>query len=139
MCASTPTPGSRHSQQQQQPKWQCMDQCGACCKLGEYEHDVLRDLLKSETDVVEYLEMISPDDGWCKWYDHRSRTCTQYETRPRFCRATPQTFRELYDVDESRFNDFAISCCQFHISNTYGDDSVEAYRHDDFIATINDE
>lgn len=116
-----------------------MDQCGACCKLGEYEHDVLRDLLKSETDVVEYLEMISPDDGWCKWYDHRSRTCTQYETRPRFCRATPQTFRELYDVDESRFNDFAISCCQFHISNTYGDDSVEAYRHDDFIATINDE
>lgn len=117
-------------------KWRCMSHCGACCKLGDFDKDVLMELLKTEEEVVTYLDMIG-SDGWCKLYDSQSRTCMQYENRPFFCRATPEVFQEFYNVDESQFDEFAISCCQYHISNTYGEESMEAFQHDDFIAETN--
>lgn len=112
-------------------KWQCMSHCGACCKLNDFDQDVLRDMLKSEVDVVEYLDMIGTD-GWCKWFDSHSRKCTIYSNRPRFCRATPQVFEDLYNVKREQFDEFAISCCEFHIANSYGEESHEAFRYDWF-------
>lgn len=113
------------------PTWRCMPHCGACCKLDDFDRDVLHDMLKSETDVVEYLGMIG-SDGWCKWFDSFSRKCTIYENRPRFCRATPDVFNQLYDVPVGQFDEFAISCCEFHIANSYGAESNEAFRFDDY-------
>lgn len=106
-----------------------MEYCGACCKLDDFDPDVLQEMLSNEQDVVEYLSMIRPN-GWCKHFDTFSRKCTIYDSRPEFCRATPQVFERLYDTPPSQFDQFAISCCEFHIGNTYGDDSNEALRYD---------
>lgn len=127
MCALPPPDGRVASK----PVWQCMSQCGACCKLDDFEGDVLRDMLKSEADVVEYLGMIG-DNGWCTWFDSHSRRCSRYDSRPRFCRATPQVFTELYGVPADDFDEFAVSCCEFHITNTFGDDSHESMRYESF-------
>lgn len=108
-----------------------MKHCGACCKLDDFEEDVLRDMLKSDDDVVEYLGMIGTD-GWCRWFDSEERSCSKYETRPRFCRATPEVFKDLYNVDKEDFDEFAISCCEFHIANTFGEESHEVERYDVF-------
>ena len=106
-----------------------MKGCGACCKLGDFDEEVIGDMLQKEEDVVEYLGMIG-EDGWCKWLDTSTRQCTKYDERPRFCRATPEVFEELYHVDEADFDTFAISCCHIHISNVFGEASQEAMRYE---------
>lgn len=111
--------------------WKCMKHCGACCKLGDFDEEVLRDMLKVDADVVEYLSMIG-EDGWCKWFDNVSRKCTKYAERPRFCQATPEVFEELYETPRDEFDQFAKSCCEYHISNSYGEDSQEAQRYEIF-------
>lgn len=108
-------------------KWQCIKGCGACCKLGEFDPDVIRQMLKNDNDVVEYLSMVG-EDGWCKWLDTTERTCTKYLNRPRFCRATPDVFQQLYDIERNDFDDFAIECCHYHIDNIYGSASQEMDR-----------
>ena len=113
------------------PTWKCMQQCGACCFLGDYDDEVLSDMLQDEKDVIEYLGMIS-ESGWCKWFDKVSRTCTKYHDRPRFCRATPDVFHDLYNVEKSDFDASAISFCESHIDNIYGEESDEAVRYKTF-------
>lgn len=108
-----------------------MANCGACCKLGDYDEEVLRDMLRTETDVVEYLGMIGAD-GWCKWFDSVSRKCTKYEDRPFFCRATPEVFEDLYGVPNVEFDEFAKECCEYHIGNVYGEESHESQRYQAF-------
>lgn len=104
-----------------------MHGCGACCKLGDFDEDLLRGMLKNEHDLIEYLNMIA-SNGWCIHFDTATRTCTTYASRPRFCRATPEVFHDLYDVPTPHFDAFAISCCQYHIANVYGEASHEAAR-----------
>lgn len=113
------------------PTWECMQKCGACCFLGDYDDEVLREMLQEEKDVIEYLGMIS-ESGWCKWFDKVLRTCTKYEDRPRFCRATPDVFQDLYEIEKSDFDESAISFCESHIDNTYGEESDEALRYKTF-------
>lgn len=109
-------------------KWKCIERCGACCKLGDFDMDVLKGMLRDEKDVAEYLDMIA-DDGWCRHFDSISRKCAVYADRPRFCRATPEVFHDLYDVEPDNFDAFAIDCCQCHIANSFGEDSHEADRY----------
>lgn len=111
-----------------------MQSCGACCKLGDFDEEVIRGMLRTEEDVVEYLGMVG-QDGWCKWLDTYSRKCTKYNERPRFCRATPEVFEDLYKVPQAEFDEFAISCCQVHISNVFGEDSQEAERYERLTGT----
>ena len=120
-------PSASDSSSSTPAKWRCMKNCGACCKLGDFDMEVLREMLRKEDDVVEYLSMIGPD-GWCKWFNSSSRTCTKYNERPRFCRATPEVFEDLYGVEQEEFDEFAISCCEYHIGNIYGEESYEATR-----------
>lgn len=105
-----------------------MPSCGACCFLGDYDESVLADLLVSEVDIVEYLEMVG-SDGWCRHFDKPSRGCTQYADRPRFCRVEFDVFHDLYDAqDAADMNRIAIECCEHHIDNIYpdlGDDEGE--------------
>lgn len=110
-----------------------MNNCAACCKLEDFDHDILKDLLKSDADVAEYLDMIDPSSGWCKWFDSFSRTCSIYDHRPRLCSATPQNFNDLYDVPPVQFDDFVISCYRFHISNSFGEQSQESSRYNNLI------
>lgn len=106
-----------------------MSNCGACCKLGDFDDEVLREMLQSETDIVEYLGMIG-SDGWCIHLDTITRKCRKYEDRPRFCRATPDVFEDLYGVEKEEFDEFAISCCEYHIGNIFGEESHEMQRYD---------
>lgn len=100
-------------------EWSCMEGCGACCFLGDFDYEVIQDLLKSPDDVEKYLSMLAPD-GWCKFYNKESRRCTVYEARPRFCRVDIDVFSSLYGVTTSaEFNSFAIECCNEHIAGVY--------------------
>ncbi|KAK1859588.1 hypothetical protein I4F81_002183 [Pyropia yezoensis] len=78
-----------------------MPACGACCYLGAPSaggRDVAA-LLTAPADVAAYLAMVAPD-GWCVHLDRASRGCTVYDARPRFCRATPAVFANLYGLEE---------------------------------------
>jgi len=108
-------------------KWACIDNCGACCYLGTEERDV-ESLLSDESEVTEYLSMIG-GDGWCIHFDKESRKCTKYLSRPEFCRVDPESFERRYGAEKAEFDQFAIDCCIEHISDTYGDQSLEIDRY----------
>ncbi len=74
-----------------------------------------------------YLSMIG-DDGWCVNFDRTSRECRIYQDRPRFCRVQADVFQDLYGIDASELNDFAIDCCRQHIEDMYGEQSLEMIR-----------
>lgn len=119
MCATPETPSPMVRGGRTVPQWSCMKGCGACCFLGDFDLDVLTDLLKNPDDVEAYLSMLAPD-GWCKYYSKQDRACTTYAERPRFCRVDFDVFSSLYDVKtEAEFNSFAIECCNEHIGNIY--------------------
>ena len=105
-----------------------MESCGACCKIGEFDMEVIEGMLKNEKDVVEYLSMVG-EDGWCRYFDSVSRRCNIYERRPRFCRVTPEVFNELYGVAKEEMDAFATECCIYHIENVYGEESNEIDRY----------
>lgn len=98
--------------------WRCVAYCGACCNLTPEERPDLAEYLTA-AELETYLAMVG-DDGWCLNYDKKTRQCTIYEQRPRFCRVNPDTFRDMYDVAEEEFNQFAIACCREQIAGVYG-------------------
>lgn len=107
--------------------WKCIKNCGACCHLDPADRPDLETYL-SEPELAEYLSLIGPD-GWCLNYNHLDRTCRIYPDRPRFCRATPEIFADLFGIGSEEFNDFAIDCCQEQIVGVYGDRSLESIRY----------
>ncbi|MEM8721882.1 MAG: YkgJ family cysteine cluster protein [Cyanobacteria bacterium P01_G01_bin.39] len=114
-------------------KWQCVSGCGACCNLSPEDRPDLAQYLTSE-ELETYMSMVG-EDGWCINYDHDERKCQIYEQRPHFCRVQPDTFKNMYGVPATEFNEFAIACCQQQISGVYGEDSAELQRYDQAIAT----
>ncbi|MGK7899169.1 MAG: YkgJ family cysteine cluster protein [Xenococcus sp. (in: cyanobacteria)] len=108
-------------------KWRCVENCGACCHLDPQDRPDLAVYLSSE-DLELYLTMVG-EDGWCINFDHQTRKCTIYEQRPRFCRVQPDTFQDMYEIDITEFNDFAISCCRQQITGVYGKNSPEIDRY----------
>ena len=104
-------------------KWQCVNNCGACCNLTpEDRPNLAKYLTKRELDT--YLSMVG-EDGWCINYDRDRRTCSIYSRRPRFCRVTADNFADMYGVGVAKFNEFAIACCQEQITGVYGRNSQE--------------
>ena len=65
------------------PKWTCIDNCGACCKLAPNEREEAINAL-SEKDVRVFLSMVG-EDGWCIFYNKLNRKCNIYKDRPTFC------------------------------------------------------
>ncbi len=106
-------------------KWQCTPGCGACCRIGGYDAEVLDEMLRDEADMKKYVSMLG-DDGWCKNFDKENRSCGVYEERPWFCRVTKESFGKLYEFED--INKFAIECCFFHIDDVYGPRSGEMNR-----------
>lgn len=111
--------GTEYDEVTTERTWQCMNGCGACCFLGDYDDDTLLGLLKSPSDVETYLDMIGAD-GWCRHFDKEARNCKQYENRPAFCRVEFSVFESLYGVrNPEEMDSFAIECCEEHISGVY--------------------
>ncbi|WP_035798219.1 YkgJ family cysteine cluster protein [Crocosphaera chwakensis] len=104
-------------------RWKCVEGCGACCQLDPGDRPDLEDYLTPE-ELEHYLSLIGKD-GWCIHFDHETRKCSIYEQRPRFCRVQSDIFQQMYDIDPSEFNEFAIECCHQQIEGVYGKQSVE--------------
>ncbi|MEI6428185.1 MAG: YkgJ family cysteine cluster protein [Pseudanabaena sp. ELA607] len=113
------------------PTWQCIHSCGACCRLAPEERPDVADYL-APAEYAQYLLMAGAD-GWCIYFDHISKGCTIYETRPQFCRVLPETFQAMYGITAAELNDFAIECCYDQIESVYGEDSMEMLRFEETI------
>ena len=119
---------SSHSSSSQRPpshqRWQCISQCGACCRLCPEERaDALEAL--SEADQATYLAMVG-EDGWCIHFDSGGRRCRIYDSRPTFCRVSQ--LGQLFDVGADDLDAFAIDCCHQQIRSVYGGRSREMRR-----------
>ena len=76
-------------------QWQCISQCGACCRLAPEERPEALEALNDE-DQATYLAMVGKD-GWCIHYDSGGRRCRIYDERPRFCRV--RNMDQLFGVE----------------------------------------
>ncbi|MEM6836920.1 MAG: YkgJ family cysteine cluster protein [Cyanobacteria bacterium P01_C01_bin.120] len=106
--------------------WQCIRRCGACCHLDPSDRPDLDQYLTTE-ELAYYLSLVGAD-GWCIHYDHSSRGCTIYETRPNFCRVQADTFSRMFGIEPEAMDEFAIACCEQQISDVYGARSQELSR-----------
>ncbi|MBV9388885.1 MAG: YkgJ family cysteine cluster protein [Chroococcidiopsidaceae cyanobacterium CP_BM_ER_R8_30] len=106
--------------------WHCVKQCGACCHLDPTERPDLAEYLTPE-ELELYLGLVG-EDGWCINFNHLTRECQIYSSRPRFCRVEPEVFQDLYGIESNDLNDFAVKCCQQQIAGVYGNLSLEMQR-----------
>lgn len=108
--------------------WLCVKECGACCNLDPADRPDLDEYLSPE-ELELYLSMVG-EGGWCVNFDRVTRECRIYEKRPRFCRVQQDVFEDLYGIEATELNDFAIECCRQQIEGVYGDRSLEMLRFD---------
>ena len=108
--------------------WCCVKQCGACCHLDPADRPDLEEYLSPE-ELELYLSMVG-EGGWCVNFDPITRECLIYPDRPRFCRVEADVFQQMYDIQPSELNEFAIDCCRQQIEGVYGDRSLEMLRFD---------
>ena len=106
------------------PQWQCISQCGACCRLAPEERAEALEALNEE-DQATYLSMVG-SDGWCIHFDSGGRRCRIYDDRPKFCRVS--CLDQLFDIEPDQLDVFAIGCCQQQIRSVYGGRSKELRR-----------
>ncbi|PON72804.1 zinc/iron-chelating domain protein [Parasponia andersonii] len=108
-----------------EPLWQCVEGCGACCKLNKGPSFATpEEIFDDPSDIQLYKSMIGPD-GWCIHYEKGTRKCSIYSERPYFCRVEPDVFQTLYGVPKKKFNKKACSSCRDTIKAIYGSDSKE--------------
>ncbi|XP_047956135.1 uncharacterized protein LOC125201888 [Salvia hispanica] len=115
------------------PVWQCVEKCGACCKLDKGPtFPSPEEIFDNPSDVEHYNSLVG-EDGWCIHYDKSSRKCSIYADRPYFCRVEPEIFDTLYGIDKKRFNKEACSCCADTIKTVYGANSHELEKFNNAI------
>ncbi|CBI32648.3 hypothetical protein VitviT2T_012185 [Vitis vinifera] len=115
------------------PTWQCIQGCGACCKLDKGPSFATpEEIFDDPSDVKLYRSMVGPD-GWCIHYEKSTRTCSIYSDRPYFCRVEPNVFQTLYGIGKKRFNKEACSFCEDTIKAIYGSHSQEL---DNFVHAV---
>jgi len=103
--------------------WVCMKNCGACCFLGASEAP------DAAPHIAEQLRDMTGSDGWCKFFDKESRSCSIHETKPAFCRTSADSFAALYGVPHEEFEVTARSSCCEAIGDVYGVESLELARY----------
>ncbi|XP_058209296.1 uncharacterized protein LOC131322130 [Rhododendron vialii] len=107
------------------PRWQCVEGCGACCKLDKGPSFATpEEIFENPSDIELYRSLVGAD-GWCINYNKSSRTCSIYADRPYFCRVEPEIFETLYGINKKRFDKEACSCCRDTIRDVYGSKSKE--------------
>ncbi|KAK2455088.1 zinc/iron-chelating domain protein [Trifolium repens] len=110
--------------------WQCVEGCGACCKLQKGpSYPSPEEIFTDPSDVELYNSLIG-EDGWCIHYEKSTRKCSIYSERPYFCRAEPEVFQSLFGVKEKNFNKEACSFCRDSIKSIYGYNSKELSNFD---------
>nr|XP_043634049.1 uncharacterized protein LOC122605211 [Erigeron canadensis] len=108
-----------------EPIWQCINNCGACCKLDKGPaFPSPEEIFDDDSDVQLYRNLIG-SDGWCIHYEKSTRTCSIYADRPYFCRVEPGVFENLYGIDKKKFNKEACSSCIDTIKAIHGSQSEE--------------
>ncbi|CAO2813613.1 unnamed protein product [Amaranthus hypochondriacus] len=86
------------------PLWQCIQGCGACCKLEKGPtFATAEEIFDTPSDIELYKSLVGAD-GWCINFDKSTRTCSIYDDRPYFCRAEPDVFQNLYGINKRKFN-----------------------------------
>ena len=100
-------------------KWQCIKNCGACCRLAPGERREALNVLDNEQLEI-YLKMVG-QDGWCIHFDSATRSCTIYDVRPDFCRVS--NLARLFGVDPNYSESYAVQCCTEQITSIYGEES----------------
>ncbi|KAH0902658.1 hypothetical protein HID58_042161 [Brassica napus] len=92
--------------------WQCIEGCGACCKLAK---DFAFATPDDDPDDVELYRSMIGDDGWCINYDKATCKCSIYA----------EVFKTLYGIEEKKFSKETCSCCIDTIKTIHGSDSKE--------------
>ncbi|PIN08037.1 hypothetical protein CDL12_19382 [Handroanthus impetiginosus] len=128
-----PTKNTTHGfgGKKKEPVWQCVNNCGACCKLDKGPNFPSPDEIFEDPSDVQLYKSLIGEDGWCVHYDKSSRKCSIYAERPYFCRVEPEIFDKLYGIDKKKFNKEACSCCVDTIKAVYGTHSeeLEKFNH----------
>ncbi|KAJ9540540.1 hypothetical protein OSB04_027046 [Centaurea solstitialis] len=108
-----------------EPLWQCVKNCGACCKLDKGpKFPSPEEIFDDSSDVQLYKSLVG-SDGWCIHFEKSTRTCSIYDDRPYFCRVEPDVFENLYGIDRKKFNKEACSSCIDTIKAVHGCESKE--------------
>ncbi|XP_059305681.1 uncharacterized protein LOC132057212 [Lycium ferocissimum] len=108
-----------------EPTWQCVKNCGACCKLEKGPNFPSAEEIFDDPSDVELFNSLVGSDGWCIHFDKSTRKCSIYADRPYFCRVEPDIFETLYGIEKKKFNKEACSCCIDTIKAVYGSSSKE--------------
>lgn len=98
------------------PRWQCIQGCGACCRLDPELRPEALALLDVDQSRA-YLAMVG-EDGWCIHYDTGGRRCRIYDSRPAFCRVG--TILSLLGAEGAEAEALAIGFCQQQIRSETG-------------------
>ncbi|XP_022888612.1 uncharacterized protein LOC111404106 isoform X1 [Olea europaea var. sylvestris] len=115
-----PNPALGFGIKKKNPVWQCVQNCGACCKLDKgFAFPYPEEIFEDPSDIELYKSLVGPD-GWCIQYEKSTRKCSIYADRPYFCRVEPGIFKELYGIDEKKFQKEACSSCVDTIKAVYG-------------------
>ncbi|XP_010691458.2 uncharacterized protein LOC104904779 [Beta vulgaris subsp. vulgaris] len=120
--------GGFGDKKKQEQLWQCVQSCGACCKLAKDPTFATPEEIFDNPSDIELYESLVGADGWCIHFDKSNRTCSIYEDRPYFCRVEPDVFQNLYGINKRKFNKEACSFCKDTIKTIYGADSEELDR-----------
>ena len=101
--------------------WNCINNCGACCKFDLNEREDLTNILSKKD--IDLINTMSGKDGWCKYLDRTNKKCLIYDKRPYFCRVDKFSisFKEYFKNGDK----FLIDCCKQHISSIYGSKSKQ--------------
>ncbi|KAL3358478.1 hypothetical protein AABB24_015549 [Solanum stoloniferum] len=108
-----------------EPTWQCVQNCGACCKLEKGPNFPSAEEIFDDPSDIELFNSLVGSDGWCIHFDKSTRKCSIYADRPYFCRVEPDIFEILYGIETKKFNKEACSCCIDTIKAVYGSTSKE--------------
>ncbi|KAG5584517.1 hypothetical protein H5410_044951 [Solanum commersonii] len=129
---------SGFSSRNKEPTWQCVQNCGACCKLEKGPNfPSAEEIFDDPSDIEAFCRnvdrLIMNYVGWLVVSGSR-RKCLFYVVkyqdmielnRPYFCRVEPDIFETLYGIETKKFNKEACSCCIDTIKAVYGSSSKE--------------
>ena len=97
-------------------RWQCIQGCGACCRLDPDLRPEALQLLDQDQRQT-YLAMVG-EDGWCIHYDTGGQRCRINATRPDFCRVS--TIMDKLGAEGMAADGLAISFCRQQIRSESG-------------------
>ncbi|KAM1094567.1 hypothetical protein ACFX2B_009426 [Malus domestica] len=121
----TPPTSVGFGAKRKEQKWQCVEGCGACCKLDKGPSFATpEEIFTIPSDIELYRSMVG-EDGWCVNFDKSTRKCSIYDERPYFCRVEAEVFHSLYGFSEKKFNKEACRSCRDTIKSVYGPHSKE--------------